>query len=268
VRVLDKRFSQRKSTNESVRLAWANEINSATVTNVSGNSMCINTRMFLPIETELDVLFPLKNKIIKVHAKVTRLLKREDVHEGMCVEILDPPKEYLEFYESLLSKHKHDSEINVRRINKYVCKICHHVAFDEAPMHCPFCHASIDNFENNPEAVRTVKDFEHLSEFEEKHFPVITISKEYCPSADYECLYIYVKVGKIFHHMKKENHITFIDFYLNEKNEKKRCISRVNLSCSMMRPEAQLCVNDVMSGTVTVVSNCNTHGSWMAEAKF
>jgi desulfoferrodoxin (superoxide reductase-like protein) len=68
--------------------------------------------------------------------------------------------------------------------------------------------------------------------------------------------------------MKKENHITFIDFYLNERNNKKKCISRVNLNCNMMRPEAQLCVNDVMSGSLSVVSNCNAHGSWMAEVEF
>ena len=265
---MEKRSFQRESTNQSVRLAWANEISSGTVTNVSGKGMFINTNMTLPIESELEILFSIKGKIIKLPAKVSRILKKGDVYDRMGVEIINPPKEYLEFLGSLQSELKQDSKIDIQRINKHVCKICQHVAFGEAPMHCPFCHASIDNFEKNPEAVRTVEGFELLGEFEESHFPVITISKEYCPSADYECLYVYAKVGKIFHQMKKENHITFIDFYLTERKEKKRCISRVNLNGNMMRPEAQLCVNNVMSGSITVVSNCNAHGSWMAEVKF
>jgi superoxide reductase len=143
----------------------------------------------------------------------------------------------------------------------FVCQICGHIAFDEAPVECPVCGMPIENFENVPDAVKTPADPDNLSELEKKHVPHVTIGRE-CSSVHGEgCADVYVKIGEIEHVMETEHYIKFIDFYAS-----KRYLARLILTPQQIHPKVSLCLN-VNTGKLTVVENCNVHGSWMTKIK-
>ncbi len=130
------------------------------------------------------------------------------------------------------------------------------------PIECPICRASVENFENNPDAIKRPQDPENLTEFEKKHIPIINISKVNYPASD-DGYNVHVKVGEVDHAIKIEDHITFIDYYLQSSEIKKRCLGRVILRCDKVQPSVTFYLNDVTSAKLTVISNCTAHGSWM-----
>ena len=141
----------------------------------------------------------------------------------------------------------------------FVCRVCGHVAFEQAPVDCPVCKAPIENFDNNPEAIHMPEDPSNLSETEKKHIPIITISKECKLITGGKCIDVHVKVGEIEHVMESEHYISFIDFYIN-----KRYLARFNLRYKRLHPAVALCLN-VDGGLLTVIDCCSVNGSWMAE---
>jgi len=76
---------------------------SGVITNLSENGMLINTRICLPFESRFEVLIPIKEEVLKVHCKVTRIVNTGDLYDAMGVELLNPPKKYFEFVYSLKS---------------------------------------------------------------------------------------------------------------------------------------------------------------------
>lgn len=143
----------------------------------------------------------------------------------------------------------------------FVCRVCGHAAFEQAPVDCPVCKAPIENFDNNPKAIHMPEDPSNLSETEKKHIPMIVISKE-CRLIGGECVDVHVKVGEIEHVMESEHSIAFIDFYINQRYQ-----TRVQLRYKRLHPAATLHLR-VDTGTLTVVANCNVHGNWMSEVNF
>jgi desulfoferrodoxin-like iron-binding protein len=143
----------------------------------------------------------------------------------------------------------------------FVCKKCGHVVFDQAPVECFVCKAPIENFEENPEAIKIPADPKNLNDIEKRHIPVITISERCDLIKSDRCIDIYVKVGEIEHLMDSEHYITFIDFYLN-----KRYLARINFTYKRLHPAVSLHLN-INSGIITVVENCIMHGNWMAQVE-
>ncbi len=142
----------------------------------------------------------------------------------------------------------------------FVCQICKYIAFDEAPVDCPVCGVAIENFENEPEAIKKPADDENLTEMELKHIPQVSINEE-CSSGHAEgCLNVRIQVGEIEHVMESEHFIQFIDLYVNKKH-----LSRVMLTPRRIHPAAGLHLN-INSGKLTVIAHCNVHGSWRAKA--
>ncbi len=144
----------------------------------------------------------------------------------------------------------------------FVCRVCGHVAFEQAPVDCPVCKAPIENFDNNPKAIHMPEDPSNLSETEKKHIPMIVISKECRLITSGGCVDIHVKVGKIEHVMESEHSIAFIDFYINQRYQ-----ARVQLRYKRLHPAVMLHLS-ADTGTLTVVANCNVHGNWMSEVNF
>ena len=144
----------------------------------------------------------------------------------------------------------------------FVCRVCGHVAFEQAPVDCPVCKAPIENFDNNPEAIHMPEDPSNLSETEKKHIPMIVISKECRLITSGGCVDIHVKVGEIEHVMESEHSIAFIDFYINQRYQ-----ARVQLRYKRLHPAVMLHLS-ADTGTLTVVANCNVHGNWMSEVNF
>lgn len=141
----------------------------------------------------------------------------------------------------------------------FTCKVCSYVAFEQAPVDCPVCRAPIENFEHKPEIIRTPQNPTNLNDFEKRHTPMVIVSKN-CNLITGSCADITVRVGEIEHLMDNEHYICCIDFYFN-----KRYVSRLRLTYKRIYPAVTVRLNITDGGTLTVVSHCTQHGSWMAE---
>jgi desulfoferrodoxin-like iron-binding protein len=138
----------------------------------------------------------------------------------------------------------------------YVCQVCGHIAFDQAPVDCPVCKVPIENFENVPEALKKPLDPENLTEDERMHTPLVKISKQCNAISNNRCIDIQIKVGAIEHEMTSEHFINFIDIYIDRKY-----VTRAMLTPKRSYPLISLCLN-VTSGSLSVISNCSVHGNW------
>jgi desulfoferrodoxin-like iron-binding protein len=144
-------------------------------------------------------------------------------------------------------------------MNIFKCSICGHIAFDNAPVECPVCGLPIENFNWDPEAIKTPQDPDNLNETEKKHIPVVSVSTKCDLIPGNGCVDVIVKVGALEHVMESEHFITFIDFYID-----KRYLSRVHFTYKRLHPSASVCLH-VEQGTLSVIEHCNVHGSWMTK---
>lgn len=80
-----------------------NTIFRGTVTNLSENGMFVKTKMCFPFDSMFEILIPLKEEVLKVPVKVSRIEKAEDFYDGMGVKVLNPPQNYIEFVRRLKS---------------------------------------------------------------------------------------------------------------------------------------------------------------------
>lgn len=141
----------------------------------------------------------------------------------------------------------------------YLCRVCRHISFDNAPVDCPVCMSPIETFEKDPEAIKVPSDPDNLDETEKKHVPVVSVSNQ-CPLTHKgRCIDVRVSVGEIAHVMESEHFITFVDFYID-----KRYLARISFTYKRLHPAALLHLN-VDGGRLTVVGNCNVHGNWLTE---
>lgn len=264
---MKKRDFERIPVNIQAEFFYGNKMNTGTVTNLSKNSMYINTKICLPFKSEFEVLIPFKDEMLKVPVIVKSFVQSDDIYNGMDVELLNLPQNYLEFVDSLKKKSVKSLKTVKREMKTFVCKVCRHIEFDDAPMECPICRASLEDFENNPAAIKRPEDADNLSEMEKKHIPDITVLKNssLIPSSEID---VYVKVGEIEHGMEIDDYINFIDYYVTDANIKKKCISRIGLTCVNIRPTIMLQFNNLTSGIFAIISNCSAHGSWMTKANF
>ncbi len=256
------------TTSLKVNFSISNEINSGTLTNLSKNGMFIKAKNCFPPKTKIDILIPSDKGVVSVPVKVRRLWKVNNDYDGMGVELMNPSNQYYEFLNNMRSEHIKNVKLANIKINSFMCNKCNYIAFDQAPIICPFCEASIDHFDNNPDSLKILEDFDNIGEFEKKHFPVITVLKEFDSNRECRFTDVHVKIGEIAHKMDIDDHISYLDFYLNEFNLNKECIARVNIKCKRLIPEATIKLNNVSSGVLTVLSHCSSHGSWMTEAQF
>ena len=142
----------------------------------------------------------------------------------------------------------------------FICQVCNHIAFDEAPVDCPVCGSAIENFEKDEKAIKAPADPASLTETEKKHMPVMSIN-ECGIDHVHECTSVHIKVGELEHVMESEHLIEFIDFYMNKKY-----FSRLAFTPRKIHPEASLHITDT-SGTLSAIAYCNVHGSWRTKIK-
>lgn len=76
---------------------------SGIATNISENGMFISTQMCFPLDTQLDILILSNKDMLTVPVKIRWVRKSKDIYDGIGVEILDAPKQYLEFVTNLKS---------------------------------------------------------------------------------------------------------------------------------------------------------------------
>lgn len=99
---MEKRLYQRVFTdNIETRYFCGNTMYTGTITNLSENGMFINTMICFPFESQFEVFVRSTNGMLKVPVRVNRIVKTEDVYNGMGVEVINPPVGYLELLRKL-----------------------------------------------------------------------------------------------------------------------------------------------------------------------
>ena len=98
------RSSERIRANLVLRFPCCNTFHPGTVTNLSEKGMFIHARQCLPFESQFDILFRLQEDILNISVKVRRIEKKDGLYDGMGVELLEYPRDYLEFVKQLKSK--------------------------------------------------------------------------------------------------------------------------------------------------------------------
>ena len=123
--------------------------------------------------------------------------------------------------------------------------------------------AVLDEFNRiEKEKKKKTKKTEPEKEGKEKHVPTILVTDS-CGLIPDECRDVHVKVGSVPHPMADDHSIMWIDTYVN-----KAYSARYYMMPQNMQPALGLHLKTGKTGTLTIVSNCNKHGSWMAEANF
>jgi len=99
---MEKRFYQRVYTNNiETKYFCGNTMHTGTVENLSENGMFINTMVCFPFESQFEAFIHSNYGVMKVPVRVSRIVKTDDVYNGMGVEIVNPPVNYLEFVKRL-----------------------------------------------------------------------------------------------------------------------------------------------------------------------
>ena len=137
----------------------------------------------------------------------------------------------------------------------FVCKICGHIEFDDAPDRCPVCGAPKNQFQEDSNALMPSE-----KEGKEKHVPVIIVT-DACGLIPEECRDIHVKVGSVPHPMADDHWIMWIDVYVNNTYS-----ARYYMSPQNMQPAVGLHLKTGKTGTISVIGHCNKHGSWKSDA--
>ena len=257
---MKKRSVERILADFEARFLWHDTVNSGTLVDLSENGMLITTAACPPMRARFEVTIPLEDEVLKIPVKVRRVVKKENVYEAVGLEVINPPRRYLEFIGALRWKMIQGAGISGQTMRLYVCRKCSHLSFDDAPMHCPICSSTIEYFERALHPLKKARDSAELSDMEKKHIPSISFSKSE------EHIDARIHVGEIEHEMSAEHRISFIDIYLSSPMLNKKCVSRVTFACERMRPSATLRFSCPDASMIKVVGRCTAHGSWLGNA--
>lgn len=103
-RLMDRRAYERIPANVQIRFFYDDTMYTGTIMNLSKNSMYIKTDIRLYYyKLKFKVLIPLVHGVLEVPVKIGRLVQTEGFYDGMGVQLLDLPKQYLEYVDSLKS---------------------------------------------------------------------------------------------------------------------------------------------------------------------
>lgn len=137
----------------------------------------------------------------------------------------------------------------------FICKICGHIEFNQAPEKCPVCGASKSNFSQDPDAINPAE-----KEGKEKHVPVI-VTSDSCGLIPGACKDVHIKVGSTPHPMQADHWIQWIDVYINHTFSARYMMNPESLNAAV-----GIHIKSGQSGTIQAIEHCNKHGNWMAEA--
>jgi hypothetical protein len=87
---------KRGSSKVDIRFFYGNLIYSGTALNLSKDGMSVRSQISLPVNYRFDILMRLEDSVLTVPVKIKNITGTE-----MDVEIVYPPKEYLEFVNAL-----------------------------------------------------------------------------------------------------------------------------------------------------------------------
>ncbi len=107
---MNRRAFKRTETHLPVKYFCESSIYTGTIKNISENGMCIFTSNFLPCSNSLEIHMPLQEEVSQLYVKIRRIEKVNDSELYVGIEVINPPKNYIDFVESLNSSgSSHDS---------------------------------------------------------------------------------------------------------------------------------------------------------------
>jgi len=78
-------------------------VSHGTVTNISEKGMFISAEVTgFTEDSQFEISIPLKGEVLHVPGRLVRLSKINGSNNGIGVELMDPPQNYLDFVEGLL----------------------------------------------------------------------------------------------------------------------------------------------------------------------
>jgi superoxide reductase len=141
----------------------------------------------------------------------------------------------------------------------FICQMCGHIEFNNAPDKCPVCGAPKNKFTQNDNVFK--ESAEKSPEAPVKHIPVITVNKSCGLIPEQSCADILFRIGKTLHPMEEKHFIQWADCYIDNKY-----IERIFFTPFGVNPAG--CIHlKASSGTVKVVELCNLHGYWETDVK-
>ena len=73
-----------------------------TITNLSQFGMFVESKKIsFPLKTEFKICLPINNREISMKVKICRVTKGNGYYDGIGIELINPPKEYLKFIERI-----------------------------------------------------------------------------------------------------------------------------------------------------------------------
>jgi len=94
---MDKRSFERISVGEEIRISHGNLIFPGTILNLSEKGMFIGTRKKFPLNAISLIMMRLKDKLLTIPIKIKRATKPSGYYDGIGVELLSRPQDYLDF---------------------------------------------------------------------------------------------------------------------------------------------------------------------------
>lgn len=100
---MKKRAVERIDKNINVTFISAGTEYSGIMMNFSQKGMFICTDVNVPIRNQIKIHIPVRKEVLKVLAEVKSFTNSGDVQNGIGVELINPPQDYLIFIDSLKS---------------------------------------------------------------------------------------------------------------------------------------------------------------------
>ena len=85
---------------EEVKICEGNLFFSGTILNLSEKGMFIGTKKHFPLNTIYLIVLRLKDRLLKLPAIIKRSTGAIGYYDGIGVELVNPPYEYVQFVES------------------------------------------------------------------------------------------------------------------------------------------------------------------------
>jgi len=99
---MEKRSSKRISATLRVEFDWSDTICCCNAVNLSEKGMLLKTSDILfPLDTHFEIYIHLKGEVLEVPIKVNRLVKTDNIYDGIGIELLDPPPAYVDYISDL-----------------------------------------------------------------------------------------------------------------------------------------------------------------------
>ena len=84
-----------------VRYFFGDAAWNGTVTDLSENGMFIDTTIDFPFDSNFELVLPLNDEVMKISAIIKRVVRNKGKYNGMGVELVNPPENYLQLVNDL-----------------------------------------------------------------------------------------------------------------------------------------------------------------------